>query len=647
VKFIIRRGDQTFEFPLKTGLYVAGRDASCEIVLDSKKVSRRHVSFTVETEEVIARDLGSRNGIYVSGVRVKEGRLGDGDVVKVGDFELVFSTGTAMGTHEPLVGAAAGGGEPDEEETPPADEELLLPAVRGESQPQLLEQDGKLFVVDPGTGRQVEIVPVRPELAAKPVAVSRKGPSRRTMRLLMIGLGALVLLLVVAAIVKQSQPPPGPGLMSKRRYRDLLDQGIRAVESGEIQEGGLAIETARAGRPKDEEGDILRDIAIRWNTWMKEFLGHSDEMEGLLRELRRFHATPTCIAFTDKWIRRIRYERMYSGLVYEAQKQIKAGELEAALETLAKIPSESFAAKKYGPLVAQTRQELITQLAARAAAAEGAQRWSSAVRALDKLIEHDPARKAEYEKRKAACLSHEADRQALAEAQRLGRRRDYADALAQLGRIGQRSPYSTKAREMEVEIHSQQRRFRAQVLYGSGQGGEALELLKGDTTSGAEVLEARIQRVLAARELALAAKEKGDLDAEQNAWLAVQEAESDENNAYRREALRELARFRDRLKTLSDRYYEEGREAFQKADYAAARKLFEKALRVDPDRETGAAMLKEMSRRGALEYNRGLNAEAGGETEKAREHYRLAMAMGSPEDDFYIKAQERIKGLPK
>jgi GAF domain-containing protein len=66
------------------GEFVVGRQADCNLVLDSQSASRRHALFVSDSSGLQVRDLGSRNGILVNGVRVHASRLKVGDRVKVG-----------------------------------------------------------------------------------------------------------------------------------------------------------------------------------------------------------------------------------------------------------------------------------------------------------------------------------------------------------------------------------------------------------------------------------------------------------------------------------------------------------------------------------------------------------------------------------
>lgn len=71
------------------GIYLLGRDASCHILLDDAKVSRRHARINVRGEQVSIDDLGSMNGLYVNGVRLTGSQpLFDGDWLTAGSEEL-------------------------------------------------------------------------------------------------------------------------------------------------------------------------------------------------------------------------------------------------------------------------------------------------------------------------------------------------------------------------------------------------------------------------------------------------------------------------------------------------------------------------------------------------------------------------------
>ena len=69
---------------------VIGRNSACQLVLDDGKVSAVHVEFVATPQGVRVRDLGSRNGTYVGGVRVGEAYLSSNIKLRVGESEIMF-----------------------------------------------------------------------------------------------------------------------------------------------------------------------------------------------------------------------------------------------------------------------------------------------------------------------------------------------------------------------------------------------------------------------------------------------------------------------------------------------------------------------------------------------------------------------------
>lgn len=69
---------------LQPGRMVIGRSASCDLVLNDQKVSRRHALLELAGQDLTITDQDSRNGVRVAGQRVHSTRLRHGDVVTLG-----------------------------------------------------------------------------------------------------------------------------------------------------------------------------------------------------------------------------------------------------------------------------------------------------------------------------------------------------------------------------------------------------------------------------------------------------------------------------------------------------------------------------------------------------------------------------------
>ena len=79
----------------KQGLSI-GRALDNDIVLNHAIVSRRHAHIELRDRETWVTDLGSRNGVFVNRLRVKEEQLSDGDILQIGPFEIHFEERAAQ-----------------------------------------------------------------------------------------------------------------------------------------------------------------------------------------------------------------------------------------------------------------------------------------------------------------------------------------------------------------------------------------------------------------------------------------------------------------------------------------------------------------------------------------------------------------------
>lgn len=76
-------------FALQEGDNFLGRvSPPCQLVLEGKKVSKRHCVFSVKGQTAMVEDLHSSNGIFLNGRRVQNSKLKAGDRLVVGEYLL-------------------------------------------------------------------------------------------------------------------------------------------------------------------------------------------------------------------------------------------------------------------------------------------------------------------------------------------------------------------------------------------------------------------------------------------------------------------------------------------------------------------------------------------------------------------------------
>lgn len=147
--------------PLEKAVVLIGRQSDCDISLtQSRKVSRRHCCLAQVNNQIMARDLGSTNGIYLNGERVKrQCRINVGDEFVIGDLRFRLQLEPNL---QPSVSPA-----PVEKPRREADEAIAMfsskptPYLRGVpggelpsmEVPVILPEEGQDFAVEPSVSR--------------------------------------------------------------------------------------------------------------------------------------------------------------------------------------------------------------------------------------------------------------------------------------------------------------------------------------------------------------------------------------------------------------------------------------------------------------------------------------------------------------
>jgi general secretion pathway protein A len=84
------QGKTVVERVLRPGRLVIGRTPDNDLQIDSKFISRHHCQIVTQQDSCLIEDLNSTNGIFVQSKRVRRHNLNDGDVVQVGQHEIMY-----------------------------------------------------------------------------------------------------------------------------------------------------------------------------------------------------------------------------------------------------------------------------------------------------------------------------------------------------------------------------------------------------------------------------------------------------------------------------------------------------------------------------------------------------------------------------
>ena len=123
--------------PIDRAVVLVGRSADCDAVItNSKKISRKHCCLVQVDDMYYIRDLGSMNGVWLNGARVKrEVKMSLGDHVAIGDVEFRFHPNAKVEEKKTMPVAPPSAGHSPRAASPAKDEFEVVEAV-------LLDDDG-------------------------------------------------------------------------------------------------------------------------------------------------------------------------------------------------------------------------------------------------------------------------------------------------------------------------------------------------------------------------------------------------------------------------------------------------------------------------------------------------------------------------
>ena len=324
-------------YPLREGSLVIGRHPACDIALSGRNVSKKHVECFVSGDVVTIRDLGSSNGTFVNGSPVTSCVLKDGDKLLLGGYQLVFDLELPPPEAQAEAGAASAGAaptaaeqreqdepdaappppaapsfadEPNEDDTP-ADGSFVPQSYAPQSlQPQVVAREGHMYLRDPRTNREVEIVP-RGAVPATDLSgyYTERDTAERKKNRYLIGAAIAVGLLMIISLVMTSGPSDDPGdkrdnLFPREKYNEIVEKAVDQMAAGKFKEAVKQLTIAHKGRSSYGTAGVLRSIAQQWEKSGKgidEFNWLS--VEASLRELSENRwATAKVRSFASKRI---------------------------------------------------------------------------------------------------------------------------------------------------------------------------------------------------------------------------------------------------------------------------------------------------------------------------------------------------------
>ena len=103
---VVEENQESVEFDLTEKVTLLGRRVN-NVILSHPSVSGRHASLERDGDGFVVKDLGSKNGTFINGKRIGEGRLEPGDTLGIGKVKLILECGDPTVTSVETVAPSA------------------------------------------------------------------------------------------------------------------------------------------------------------------------------------------------------------------------------------------------------------------------------------------------------------------------------------------------------------------------------------------------------------------------------------------------------------------------------------------------------------------------------------------------------------
>ena len=669
-------------YPLREGSLIIGRQPSCDIVIPGRNVSKKHAECFVERDVVTIRDLGSANGTFVNGTPATTCVLKDGDKLLLGGYQLVLDA--ELPPPEAMAGAQAAQAapppqpppgaqqeapsfaeEPGEDDTP-VDGTFMPQAYDPQSlQPQVVARDGHMYLRDPRTNREVEIVPrgVSPAADLSGYYAGQEAAERKRNMYLIAGAIAVGLLMIIALAWTSGSSDTGDQrprpTFPREKYNEIAERSIDQMSAGKFKEAAQQLTIAHKGRPTYGVATILRDIAQQWAKSGKsidEFNWLS--VEASLRELTKNRwSTAKVRNFASGRIDWVYDVQHHQDIAARAIKLRDADEPEKALAEFQKLPKDSMVYRKYESQIAETVAAACTKRLRRAKDALDGGKWQAAIE------EYTAANKYASDIHKAAIArgvriakKRMREEQRLTEANARFRENEIPSLLAALklldeiedgGPLGQRKAAMRMRIEARlVTLRREQMARVAKAHYEAGRGIEAIKIITDNKLTDLYPLRTRIERITRLLREAQAACDAKDYDRAKSKWNDAALEESSPRNAYRKVALDKLREMAGRKKEIALDYRAMGDVALRKEkNPAKARKLYLKAMSWDPLATIGKSRLADMRHLAEVFYHQARDLRYQGQKKRAIELFEKVRQYVEEGNKFHEMATRQLGEL--
>jgi pSer/pThr/pTyr-binding forkhead associated (FHA) protein len=90
---LVKGPDAPRQFVLSGAELIVGRSKEADIQIESKSLSRQHMLLVRDEDGFTCKDMGSRNGFFLNGLKIHSAVLRDGDTLQLCDVVFLYHEG--------------------------------------------------------------------------------------------------------------------------------------------------------------------------------------------------------------------------------------------------------------------------------------------------------------------------------------------------------------------------------------------------------------------------------------------------------------------------------------------------------------------------------------------------------------------------
>lgn len=547
--------------------------------------------------------------------------------------------------------ADAGPGAPQGE--PEAQPGALVLSQGVPMQPQLVVRDGHWYLRDPRTGREVEISPKGP---SEPTAVMEREPTaaRRPNTKLLIAAVAGAVVLVIGFAALFLKPPPGPAIIKIKpsTYYGRVDDAIKKVRKGEIEQALKSLDRVEKLRPDIGVARLIAQyVRLKKDTKLDEKFPWEQARNWLQSIEDTGSASDEALAYARKQLNWIHTEQTLIGELNEILEELTADDsIENLLEIhrkLAKFPDGYIASKRAKAEAERLRAVIAKHYLDRAKRTQGGRQWDEAIKHYQSALNYVDD-KAPVNQQITTCQRNADDQKALGDAKAAVQNDAFGAARPLLSNIKPGSPYYDEARALlaQIEQTAKQRArqkliAQARGLWKTGSAPEAIKLVELHGLDELADIKTRFeewQRLMAQADAALKAKQylKAQQIFDQAAGVI-----GDPQNAYAQQASARSKGVRGSYPQYAEEFAREGFKLIETKPLDA-RKLFDDALTLDNANQRAKRGLDLLNRGASAEYRVASDHFENGRYANALKHFERARDRAKPGGEIHSRSMQKI-----